>query len=423
MFLNEMEKESLKTINHYLNKLKFDNETMISSLDINNNLINHYNLSRVYNYKASADTLVKLSDNSVINFKYKANDSRGSLNKDSILNISLHINADVNGNKVAHIKAGIIGNNEKGIIGFYKELAKPHKTKSSLIVSAVEPLEDALVKLEAIINVCKNRSLPSNNNARLLFLTMLSTEFKIDLLDVAKNKKGKSLTRTQLEELHNVPELKEILKKITESAVIESKNETELTEKSKEGKLVDALTKEKEALVQEIKDFEPTYKKVKEAWAKERTAIEKNCGDDPLRLDVAYAESKIRKEALETAKKAKDLKERQELIDKKLIEAKDKLDKVKENGSLSKKMKTKKENLEKVLAEIEKAVTLDLATQKEKEKLIVKYINHDFVGNIDIDKINNCLAELPQVKEKLFTRNKEKYNEIKKSMSRARRGD
>ncbi len=159
------------------------------------------------------------------------------------------------------------------------------------------------------------------------------------------------------------------------------------------------------------------------AGAKERTAIEKNCGDDPLRLDVAYAESKIRKEALETAKKAKDLKERQELIDKKLIEAKDKLDKVKENGSLSKKMKTKKENLEKVLAEIEKAVTLDLATQKEKEKLIVKYINHDFVGNIDIDKINNCLAELPQVKEKLFTRNKEKYNEIKKSMSRARRGD
>ncbi len=72
-----MEKESLKTIIHYLNKLKFDNETMISSLDINNNLINHYNLNRVYNYKASADTLVKLSDNSVINFKYKANDSRG----------------------------------------------------------------------------------------------------------------------------------------------------------------------------------------------------------------------------------------------------------------------------------------------------------------------------------------------------------
>lgn len=423
MALNTIEKDSLKEISLYLSRIKFDNERMIGSLDNKRKLVNNYNLSRVYNYKEDADTLVKLADSSVINFKYKANDNKGSLDKDSIINISIHINEDANGKKFAHIKAGVIENNQKGIVAFYKELAKPHKEKSSLLVSAVEPLDDVLVKLEAITKVCKTHRIPSRNDTRLLFFTLLSTEFNIDFLDVAKNRKSKSLTRAELEELHSVPELKEILNKIKGSAAVETQNELAITENSKEGKLIVDLTKQKEELVKEIKSFEPTYKKIKEAWAKERTAIEKNCGDDPLKLDVAYSKSTIRKEALDTAKKAKALKEKQELLEKKLTEAKEKLDKIKEKGSLSVKMKTKQENLEKVLAEIEKNITLDLAAQKEKDKIVIKFINHDFAGKIDIIKINNCISELPEIKENFKERNKEKYNQLQKSERRLRRGD
>lgn len=423
MTLNTIEKEGLKVINHYLSKIKLSSEIMIGSLDNKRELVNHYNLSRVYNYKENADTLVKLSDNSVINFKYRANDARGSVDKNSIINISLHINKDKNGKNFAHIKAGVIENSQNGIIGFYKELAKPHKAESSLLVSAVEPLNDVLVKLEAITEACKNSSISSKNDTRLLFFTLLSVEFKIDLLDVAKNKKSKSVTRAQMEDLYNVPELKEVLKKITDSAATESKNDLDIIEKSKEGKLVATLTAQKEDLVKEIKAFEPTYKKVKEAWAKERNAIEKNCADDPLKLDIAYSGSVIRKEALETAKKAKELKEKQDLIEKKLLEAREKLDKLRENGTLSTKMKTKKENLENVLAEIEKNITLDLEAKKEKDNLVVKFVNHDFVGNLDIIKINKSIAELPEIKKRLNERNTEKYTKFQKTERRLKRGD